>query len=438
MTGKTFSIHTLGCKVNSYESGVMAEACERAGLIRVPFGKNSDICIINTCAVTAESGRKSMQFIRRARKVNPNCVIVACGCFTQISHEEAFSDVQILLGSREKASVAKYIKEYLESGTPIVRVSSVKEKAPFEPMSALKNEHTRAFVKVEDGCDNFCSYCIIPYARGRVCSKGLQDAVDEISALVASGYREVVLTGIHLDSYGKDLENTDLCDLIEAVDKIPGIERLRLGSLEPVFMTEKNVERLKNCVHLCPQFHLSLQSGCDATLKRMNRHYTSAEFAAAANLLRAAFGEETALTTDVIVGFCGETEEEFLASCDFVRNIGFANVHVFPFSPREGTRAYTMPDQIPNGEKNRRAAVMDGIKKLSKTAYHSRLVGKIQSVLVETCTRNGEGYTVTGHTRSFVPVEVTTSAPVSPSQLIDVLITLSDDEKCQGETGKSR
>jgi len=438
MAEKTFSIHTLGCKVNSYESGVMAEACEKAGFVRVPFGKKSDVCIINTCAVTAESGRKSMQFIRRARKENPDCVIVACGCFTQISDAEAFPDVQILLGSREKASVAEYVKEYFANRKPIVRVNSVKEKAPFEPMSALKNEHTRAFVKVEDGCDNFCSYCIIPYARGRVCSKPLNDAVEEIRALIATGYREVVLTGIHLDSYGKDLENTDLCDLIKAVDGIEGLERLRLGSLEPVFMTEKNVERLKTCKHLCPQFHLSLQSGCDATLKRMNRHYTSAEFASAAKRLREAFGEETALTTDVIVGFCGETEEEFLASCEFVKSIGFANVHVFPFSPREGTRAYTMPDHVPNSEKSRRAALMDGIKKLSKTEYHSRLVGSVQVILVETCTQKDGAYTVTGHTRSFVPVEVVSDSPIEASRLLEVLITFSDDEKCLGEVAKTR
>lgn len=428
----TFSIHTLGCKVNSYESGVMSECCEKQGFIRVPFGEKADICIINTCAVTAESGRKSMQFIRRARKENPDCIIVAAGCFTQISDDKNFQDVQILLGNREKGRVAEFIKEYMATGNRINRVRSVKERLPFEEMCALKNEHTRAFVKVEDGCDNFCSYCIIPYARGRVCSKPLSQAVEEISALISSGYREVVLTGIHLDSYGKDLENTNLCDLIEAVDAIPGIERLRLGSLEPMFMSEENVARLAKCKHLCPQFHLSLQSGCDATLKRMNRHYTSAEFMNAVQRLNAAFGAETAITTDVIVGFCGETEDEFLQSCEFVKSIGFANIHVFPFSPREGTRAYTMPNQVPNAEKSRRAGIMDGIKRVSKEAYHSALVGTKQTILAETCSPKGDGYLVTGHTRSFVPVEVESSLPVPPSDLIDVSVISCNEDGCKG------
>lgn len=432
MKDLTYSIHTLGCKVNSYESGVMSESCEKCGFRRVPFGEKADIVIVNTCAVTAESGRKSMQFLRRAAKENPGAVIVAAGCYAQIASPEQMSCADIVLGSAGKARVGERIEEFLADRQKRYLVEDLTAKRPYEPMSAVRNEHTRAFVKVEDGCDNFCAYCIIPYARGRVRSKPLPDAVEEMTALVRSGYKEIVLTGIHLDSWGRDIGG-DLCDLAEAVASIPGLERLRFGSLEPVFLTEEHVQRLAACRAVCPQFHLSLQSGCDRTLRRMNRHYTAEEFFAAACRLRKAFGDDVALTTDVIVGFPGETEDDHRASMDFVRSVGFANIHVFPFSPREGTRAFSLPEQVPNEVKIRRAAEMDQVKKDALEAFHRRFVGRTEEILSETsCPQDGL-FRITGHTRSFVPVTALSELPSSGDELLKVRITASDPSGCTGK-----
>lgn len=421
----TFSIHTLGCKVNAYESNVIGERFAEEGFERVPFGEKSDVVIINTCAVTEESARKSRQFARKAKRINPECVLVVAGCYSQICDDGSLDFADIVYGSKNKSEIVNAVKSFLENGKNIVDVSDMTDFSEFELMRSDRDDHVRATVKIQDGCNNFCSYCIIPYARGRVRSKDIEDAYGEIEALVKSGYKEIVITGIHLTSYGVDGKDYGLCDLLERVDKIPGIERIRLGSLEPKFITEETVGRLAALKHLCPHFHLSLQSGCTETLKRMNRRYTAEEYKNAVGLLKNTF-ETLAITTDVIVGFCGETDEEFEKTCEFVKDIGFSKIHLFPFSPRKGTVAYNLP-RVSDGVKVERMKVIGKIERELEESYRNSLVGKCREVLIE----KNDGNFAEGHTVDYVKVKI--SSDLKVNSIVNVIITGTEKDFCTAE-----
>lgn len=403
-----FSIHTLGCKVNQYESEVVAEALEKRGHERASHGEKCDICFINTCAVTEESVRKSLQIIRRAKRLNPDAIIISAGCASQSEdHRARLEEVcDITLGNKNKPQIPDLIERFIAEREKISSFVKIGEEKDFEPMTAYTGERTRATLKVQDGCNNFCSYCIIPYVRGRIRSKNFNEAVAEMRFLAEkSGYKEIVLTGIHLDNYGKDIGNVTLMDLLEEAEKIEGLERIRLSSLEPIFITEENVERMKKLTKICHHFHLSLQSGCDETLKRMNRHYTTADYSKCVKLLRDAF-DDTAITTDIIVGFPGETEEEFETTMQFARDIGFMKIHIFPFSERQGTAAAKMDGKLATEVKNVRVHRLNGIAAETRKIFLKEQVGKTVTVLFET-EKDGMLH---GYTPNYVEVAAKGSA----------------------------
>nr|WP_305181990.1 MiaB/RimO family radical SAM methylthiotransferase [uncultured Schaedlerella sp.] len=432
------ALHNLGCKVNAYETAAMQELLEGAGYEIVPFQERADVYIINTCTVTNIADRKSRQMLHRARKMNPDAVVVAAGCYVQAREEGHLAvdpSVDIVIGNNRKKDLVRILEDYLQDGAEedgqMSRVIDINHTGEYEELHLTKpGEHTRAYIKVQDGCNQFCSYCIIPFARGRVRSRSLESVVEEVRELARNGYREVVLTGIHLSSYGADFrektpdsegpevsgkilnreehfhggqEGTDLLALIRAVHEVDGILRIRLGSLEPRIITEEFVRTAAGLEKLCPHFHLSLQSGCDATLKRMNRRYTAAEYLEKCALLRKYF-RNPALTTDVIVGFPGETEEEFAASMEFVDQVDFYETHIFKYSRREGTRAAAMADQVPEPVKAERSRRMIELGKRKQATYERSFLGKEVEVLVEErMTEGGREYQV-GHTREYLKI----------------------------------
>ena len=392
----TVKIITLGCKVNQYESEAMLEALLAAGHTQALPGERAQLVVLNSCTVTAESDRKVRQALRRERRMNPGAVIVLTGCMPQAFPEEAAAllEADLVLGNACRGELLPRLEEFLRTGRRLVAVTPHAQGEPFEPMSlSAFHGRTRAFLKIEDGCDRFCAYCVIPYARGRVRSKALGDVAAECAAMGKAGYQEVVLTGINLPAYGKDL-GLHLCDAVEAACGAPGIRRVRLGSLEPEQLTPPVIARMARQEKLCPQFHLSLQSGCDATLRRMNRHYTTAEYRKIVADLRAAF-PGCAITTDVMVGFPGEDGEEFAASLAFVREIGFARAHVFAYSRRPGTRACDLPGQVPQREKEARSRAMIAAARAGQQAFLQAQVGRVEEVLFEQRKAPGlwEGYT---------------------------------------------
>ena len=407
--GKKAALHNLGCKVNAYETEAMQELLEQAGYEIVPFQEKADVYIINTCTVTNMADRKSRQMLHRARKMNPEAVVAACGCYVQEKPDEAADCVDIVIGNNRKKEIVRILEEYENSrdgekkrpGEPLKDLVDIGHTKEYEELSLSRTaEHTRAYIKVQDGCNQFCSYCIIPYARGRVRSRSKAHVLEEVQALAVAGYQEVVLTGIHLSSYGID-NGEDLLSLILAVHEVEGIRRIRLGSLEPRIITEEFVRTISGLPKMCPHFHLSLQSGCTETLKRMNRRYTAEEYFEKCELLRKYF-HEPALTTDVIVGFPGETQEEFEASRAFVDKVDFYETHVFKYSRREGTKAAVMPDQVPEPVKAERSAILLELSKKKQKAYEKRLLGTTQEVLIEEeIERDGEIWQV-GHTREYV------------------------------------
>ena len=407
--GKKAALHNLGCKVNAYETEAMQELLEQAGYEIVPFQEKADVYIINTCTVTNMADRKSRQMLHRARKMNPEAVVAACGCYVQEKPDEAADCVDIVIGNNRKKEIVRILEEYENSrdgekkrpGEPLKDLVDIGHTKEYEELSLSRTaEHTRAYIKVQDGCNQFCSYCIIPYARGRVRSRSKAHVLEEVQALAVAGYQEVVLTGIHLSSYGID-NGEELLSLILAVHEVEGIRRIRLGSLEPRIITEEFVRTISGLPKMCPHFHLSLQSGCTETLKRMNRRYTAEEYFEKCELLRKYF-HEPALTTDVIVGFPGETQEEFEASRAFVDKVDFYETHVFKYSRREGTKAAVMPDQVPEPVKAERSAILLELSKKKQKAYEERLLGTTQEVLIEEeIERDGEIWQV-GHTREYV------------------------------------
>lgn len=388
---------TLGCKVNQYESEAMLSSLLKNGFTAAADDEQADVVVLNSCTVTAESDRKVRQIFRRAKKDNPDAVMVLSGCMAQAFPEDAqrLEEADIILGTSNRARLLPDLLTFLSTRQRIVDIELHTNGETFERLQVENfSGRTRAFVKIEDGCNRFCSYCIIPYARGRVRSKPLEDLKAELHALADNGFREVVLTGINLSAYGQEF-GLHLCDAIEAACAVPGIARVRLGSLEPEQLSEPVIRRMAKQEKLCPQFHLSLQSGCDATLRRMNRHYTADEYRTIVRNLRAAF-DNAAITTDIMVGFAGETEEEFAASLAFAKEIAFAKVHVFAYSRRPGTRAYDMGDQVTNAVKESRSHAMIRATTETQRTFFDTQVGRTEQVLFERAVQPGvyEGYSM--------------------------------------------
>ena len=473
---KSVALHNLGCKVNAYEMDVMQQMLQEKGYIIVPFDEVADIYIINTCTVTNIADRKSRQMLHQAKARNPKAVVVAAGCYVQTGGKQALLDdsVDLAVGNNRKKDLVPILEEFLqrreqadagigtdtetgtdnEAGTEEITaektvddtsVIDVNAGCDYEEMT-LKHtaDHTRAYIKIQDGCNQFCSYCVIPFARGRVRSRRLEDIKNELNGLAKAGYREVVLTGIHISSYGVDFDDeawkngesvvsvretgrrdyascSKLLDLLERIQDIEGIERIRLGSLEPRIITDEAAKRLSAIPKLCPHFHLSLQSGCDATLKRMNRHYTTAEYDACVQRLRAVF-PHPAITTDVIVGFPGETEEEFEETFAFLQRISFFEMHIFKYSKRKGTRAAEMPGQVSGKIQTQRSNRLFDLEKEQSDAFRSFYVGQTVEVLFEEEKQiEGKRYYI-GHTREYVRVAKQTSESLS-NQLLTGKIT---------------
>ncbi len=404
------ALHNLGCKVNSYETEAMQQLLEAAGYEIVDFEDQADVYIINTCSVTNMADKKSRQMLHRAKAKNPDAVVVAAGCYVQAAGEKLKEDeaIDLVIGNNKKADLIPLLEECLagrEVTDSIIDISATHE---YEGLHIAKQaDHTRAFIKVQDGCNQFCSYCIIPYTRGRVRSRRPEDVVSEVLELTANGYQEIVLTGIHLSSYGVDFkgENIDFLYLIKLLHEIEGVKRLRFGSLEPRVITEEFARELAKLNKICPHFHLSLQSGCDETLKRMNRHYSADEYYAGCEILRKYF-KNPAITTDVIVGFAGETEEEFATTKEFLKKVNFYEMHVFKYSRRAGTRADKMPNQVPEQIKTRRSSELLALEAEMSRKYRESFLGTETEVLLEEpVIINGERYMI-GHTKEYVKVVV--------------------------------
>ncbi len=404
---KKAALHNLGCKVNAYETEAMQHLLEEAGYEIVPFTQKADVYVINTCSVTNMADRKSRQMLHKAKKNNPDSIVVAAGCYVQTSEKEVLNDlsVDIVIGNDRKHDLVRLLEEYsLDSVNDTV--DDINDgKHDFEELFIDQTkEHTRAFIKVQDGCNQFCSYCIIPYARGRVRSRRFENVIAEVGRLAANGFKEVVLTGIHLSSYGVDFEEaTGLLELIQAVNAVKGIERIRLGSLEPKIVTEHFASELSKLDKICPHFHLSLQSGCDATLKRMNRKYTTKEYERGCELLRKYF-VHPAITTDVIVGFPGETEEEFEQTKAYLEHIHFYEMHIFKYSKRKGTRAAVMPDQIDEQIKAARSEKLIALGHDMSKEFRKFYIGKNEEVLFEEKAVIGDKEYFVGYTKEYVKV----------------------------------
>ena len=422
------ALHNLGCKVNAYELEAIQQMLEQQGYEIVPFAPGADIYIINTCTVTNIADRKSRQMLHKAKKMNPDAVVVACGCYVQAAGEKLEQDsaIDLVVGNNKKKEIPAILEEYFRekeegrsgSGTWVTDMTHNRE---YETLSISRTaEHTRAFIKVQDGCNQFCTYCIIPYARGRVRSRRPEDVLEEVRRLAESGCQEVVLTGIHLSSYGVDLEEgQNLLALIRTIHAVDGIRRIRLGSLEPGIITEEFAEAIAGLPKVCPHFHLSLQSGCDTVLERMNRRYRSEEYMEKCRLLRRVY-DRPALTTDVIVGFPGETEEEFEASRAFVEEVNFFETHIFKYSRREGTRAAAMPDQIPEQEKTRRSHILLELDERRRQEYMESFLGEEKEVLLEEKVElDGKNWWV-GYTREYLKAIVPDDGKNRANEMISV------------------
>ena len=430
---KTVAFHTLGCKVNTYETEAMQQLMESAGYRCVEFGERADVYIVNTCSVTNIADRKSRQMLHRARKMNEDAIVVAAGCYVESAKNKIDEDlsIDIIVGNNNKNDIVNIINEYLQDKIKNKFIIDINKETEYEEFNISKiNDHTRAFIKVQDGCNQFCSYCIIPFTRGRVRSRKMENIIDEVKSLSASGYKEIVLTGIHLSSYGVDFldesynkrmekltqteesdeefvtKNELLC-LIENIANIEGIERVRIGSLEPRIIQESFIKSLSKIDKFCPHFHLSLQSGCDKTLKSMNRKYTADEFYEGVKLIRKYFASP-AITTDIIVGFPGETKKDFEESKTFVEKVKFYETHIFPYSIREGTKAANMP-QVDGNEKVRRANILNEINLKNQKEFRTSRIGKEDELLCEEIfIKDGIEY-FTGYTKEYVKVAVLNS-----------------------------
>lgn len=404
------ALHNLGCKVNAYETEVMEQMLKKAGYQIVKFESGADIYIINTCTVTNIADRKSRQMLHKAKKMNPDAVVVAAGCYTETDEGRIEKDeaIDIVVGNNRKRDILSILEEYYEKRERIDARIDINHTSEYEEMQLEQmNEHTRAYVKIQDGCNQFCSYCIIPYARGRVRSRKLEDIKKEVLTIAKKGFKEIVITGIHISSYGVDFEDTkeSLIDVIETVASVEGIERVRLGSLEPRVITEEFLDRLVKVGEICPHFHLSLQSGCNTVLKRMNRKYTTEEYLKGCSDIRKRF-PGAAITTDVIVGFPGETEEEFAITQEFLQKTGFAQMHIFKYSKRHGTVAATMENQVDDRVKTERSAKLIRQESVLREKYRDRFLGEKKEVLFEQREKIDDEEYYTGFTKEYVKIAV--------------------------------
>lgn len=411
---KSVALHNLGCKVNGYEMDVMQQMLQEKGYKIVSFDERADIYIVNTCTVTNIADRKSRQMLHRAKKKNPDAIVVAVGCYVQAGGEEVLKDegIDLAVGNNRKKDLVAILEKYMEEGpansnrktlehTTIIDIGKTVE---YEEMRLQETSgHTRAYIKIQDGCNQFCSYCIIPYARGRVRSRSQEDILTEVRGLAEKGYKETVLTGIHISSYGMDKGKPALLELLKGIHGIDGIERIRLGSLEPRIVTEEFAQELGKLPKLCPHFHLSLQSGCDATLKRMNRHYTTGEYYEKVRILRRVFGDP-AITADIIVGFPGETEEEFQETKAFLEKIKFYEMHVFKYSKRKGTPAAVMENQVPEETKASRSNLLLTMEKMQSKEFRETFLGREEEILFEEGKEIGGDFYQIGHTKQYVKV----------------------------------
>ena len=444
------AFHTLGCKVNQYETEAMKEQFKAAGFEITGEEDFADVYVINTCTVTNLADRKSRQYIRRMKKKNPEAVVAVTGCYAQVKPEEvsALEEVNIVAGTGEKNNIVRYVQEFLDLRENQQHIRAYDELINYDDRGIITSmeSRTRAYIKIQDGCNQFCSYCVIPYARGRVRSRKEEDIIKEVKGLVTAGYREIVVTGIHLSSYGLDFINKEsgdylqgvdirtqayrkgyLLDILEKINAIEGLERIRIGSLEPRIITEEFASRLKKLDKLCPHFHLSLQSGCDATLKRMNRHYSADEFKEKVEILRNIF-ENPAITTDVIVGFPGETEEEFAATYEFIKDIRFYEMHVFKYSKRQGTVAAARTDQIDDRIKTKRSNQLLEMEQKQSADYRAGYLGKtVEALLEEEKVIRGKKYQV-GYTRNYVKVAIETAENLSNCIVEGKAAALLDNE----------
>ena len=424
--GNKVALHNLGCKVNAYEIEAMQQLLEEAGYEIVPFEPGADIYVINTCTVTNIADRKSRQMLHKAKKMNPDAIVVATGCYVQTGGEKLEKDeaIDLVLGNNQKGNIVDALTEYAENkpghGSHVIKINQTKE---YEDLSIDHTaEHVRAYIKVQDGCNQFCTYCIIPYARGRVRSRNIESVLKEVRALAKKGYKEVVLTGIHLSSYGVDFpeeKKETLLSLIRAVHEVEGIKRIRLGSLEPGIVTREFAEGIAALPKVCPHFHLSLQSGCDETLERMNRRYRSGEYRERCELLREVYGNP-ALTTDVIVGFPKESEEEFQKSYDFVDSIRFYETHIFKYSRRQGTKAAAMDGQLTEAEKALRSEKMIAMHHRHASDYEKSMLGKELEVLIEEeYEKDGQTWYL-GHSREYIRTAVKKSESYGVNDIVRV------------------
>lgn len=424
---KKVALHNLGCKVNAYEVEAMQQLLEAAGYEIVPFEPGADVYLINTCTVTNIADRKSRQMLHKAKKMNPDAIVVAAGCYAQTDTEKLTKDeaVDLILGNNQKKNIVEALDDYAREHHKQSRVIKINQTKEYEELEINRTaEHVRAYIKVQDGCNQFCTYCIIPYARGRVRSRSIDKIMEEVQSLADKGYKEVVLTGIHLSSYGVDFpeeEKENLLSLIREVHKTEGIRRIRLGSLEPGIVTEEFVQGIASLPKVCPHFHLSLQSGCDTTLERMNRRYRCGEYRERCELLRRYY-ENPALTTDVIVGFPMETEKDFQASYDFVDSIRFYETHIFKYSRRQGTKAAAMDGQLPEAVKSRRSERMLEMHHSHALEYENAMLGRTLEVLLEEEVMiDGEAYYL-GHSREYVKTAVKKQDGYGVNDIVNVRV----------------
>ena len=423
---RTVAFHTLGCKVNQYDSQAMLELFEQAGYEPRDFSEPADVYVVNTCTVTGTGDKKSMNAVRRALRMNPGAEVVIAGCLAQRDGEKLLeTGARLVIGNARRGEVVRLLEEAVEKGQRVAAVTDIL-RTPYEPLQISSHEgHTRAVLKIQEGCDRYCTYCIIPYVRGGIRSRAPEDIRREACRLAQAGFQELVLTGIHLTSYGRDLEGKTLLDAVRACDA-EGIQRIRLGSLEPVIVTESFAEQLRQEKKVCPQFHLALQSGSDPVLRRMRRRYSTSEFRRACALLRAAF-PGCAVTTDVITGFPGETEEEFAETVAFCREIGFARMHVFPYSARQGTQASHMPGQVPKAVREERARTLIAEGEKMALRYRESMIGTTVEVLVEETDGAGEAH---GYTGQYIPCSLRDG---KPGAIYTVLVTGTDADGLIGK-----
>ena len=422
---RTVAMHSLGCKVNSYEAESMEQLLKQAGYTIVPFDENitADIYIINTCSVTNIADRKSRQMLHKSKKINPDAIVVAAGCYVNADTKKAAEDnaVDIVLGNNCKINIVEALENYYKDKNNSEMVVDFKEKQEYEELKLDEvSTHTRAYIKIQDGCNQFCSYCIIPYTRGRIRSRDIDEIEEEVTKLVSKGFKEVVLTGIHLTSYGVDNNKGSLLEVIMRLDKIDGLQRIRLGSLEPRVITEEFAKTLSSSKKICPHFHLSLQSGCDTVLKRMNRKYTTQEYYDKCCILRKYFNNP-AITTDVIVGFPQETEEEFEATKVFLEKVHFYEMHIFKYSRRKGTVADRMEGQVDEKVKTQRSAILLELENKMSKEYRQQHIGKTEEVLIEEIvSENGKDYFM-GFTPDYIRVKIACDTALDNSEYINTI-----------------